>query len=466
MKLRALAAIFSIAVGISLAALSTTSVLAGCGTCGSGGSNNNGQLSVVQDYSLSYDATTIQAMPAPAPSGVTNALPLQCTGTQDNYYALTISNISTIYLNGVNSVGGSVVGLSGGSPNGNVQYNTQTDLGALDSPPINDQLTPDVGYYATWQGSWYVTSWGTSTTNQYGWVKSNPAVTTTQNPLPKLPSGEKWVQTGWVRVGYSTVPIYTQYDYVVIGTTTTTYPTACGLHNWKFQGFGTTPYCTISVSGSQASGISATACNTTTTVPTSQSTIRTLLNELEANWSGGSVTSSPPPGSITVWVPTTFSLANSNLPPPTGYPNPPTATVTASLPYDRSLTLTLTAQAYLQPVDWTYTASGGQSGTPGFTCTVQTTGSQLIGGTQTPSNCSSPNAGYSSSQGYVFTHDAQRLTVNVHVSILITVTATWQLNGDSFSAPVSLSGGNTATLLVRGLTSTINQVEGVTQPAG
>ena len=106
-RCRALIVLVALFFGIASAMLDVANVAAGTcppgTTCNSGGSNGNGQLSVIQDESLSYNATTIQAMPAPAPSGVTNALPLQCTGTQDNYYALTISNISTIYLNGVNS---------------------------------------------------------------------------------------------------------------------------------------------------------------------------------------------------------------------------------------------------------------------------------------------------------------------------------------------------------------------------
>jgi hypothetical protein len=463
MKLRAFGVIMVVVLSICATIFSTSTALAECsGQCGGGGSNNNGNLSVVQSDSLSYADSTIQPLPAPGPSGVTNALPLQCTGTEDTYYGLTISNITSTYLSGVNSVTGSSIGLSGGSPNGTTQYNTQNEKSALNSPPINDTLTPNLSYYAIWQGNWYVTSWGTETTKQYNWVESNPPQTTTQNPLPQLPSNEKWVQTGLVRVGWGTVPIYTMYVWEVTGTTTTKYPTACGLNNWTFQGFGITPYCGVTVSGNTSAGLYTTACGTTTPVPGTQPLLVNLLNQLEKNWSAGAVSSSPQPGAITVWVPTTFQLANANLPPLGGYANPPSQTVTAPLPYNRTLTMTLTAQAVPEQVNWTYTANGAQSGA-GFTCTVQTAGYSTSGGTNQP-NCASPNVGYPSASGYVFTHDATSLHVTAQVVISITVTATWVIAGNTYTATIPLSGGNIATLSSAPLTSTINQVEGVTQP--
>ena len=118
------------------------------------------------------------------------------------------------------------------------------------------------------------------------------------------------------------------------------------------------------------------------------------------------------------------------------------------------------------PTAWQRLTSGN-----GFTCTLTTppyqSSSQSIAQQCNPPN--DPNSGEfnPSGNGYIFTHDATKLIVHAKVIIDVSAQATWIINGTTYSEPVPLNGGqlvNQITLNATPETSTIQQVEGITQP--
>lgn len=435
---------------VSMTPVAASNCLPPGSSCSSSGTTGTSSLSAYQSGSLSYDNTYAYSS-TPAPSGTGNPGTTSCSGTGYENFALKVVSTNNTYLSGVNSQSGTGFGFTGDSPgntNGGYTYSSTAYYGHL----MPSSITPTQNNYVSWVGTWTPITQQVTTSN-YGWVNTNN-ITETYTTA-----------TSTVKDVYDTtvdgIELWWIYNWEYIGTTTSTVVVGCQLEGLSVAGFGTTPYCATCYIP-PGSSFSAGAI--------------TLANKLEASWSAGSVTSSPPAGSITVWVPTVFSLTGdpNSLPPIGGYPPSSkvnTSKVVAKLKYQRSLTMTLIVQAVPEAVQWTYTAQGGQSGGAGFTCTLTTPPYQSTSASSAqqcnPTN--DPNAGEfnPSGNGYIFTHDASHLTVNAKVIIDVSAIAQWTINGNTSSEVVPLNGGASVvkiTLKAKPEYSTIQQVEGVTQP--
>lgn len=399
-----------------------------------------GPTQAVVSTGLAYRGSNAPSGPPPS-----NSAPApSCSGPGWEYYSLTVTGINRSVMSGVNVKMVSGVALEGGSPSAsNINYSV-APFTKLNTYP--SQVSPAQDWFAAWEGTWKPV-WSTPTVI-YAWVASSPPVTKASYSQPAGTATTKWVADGSVRAGRQSIPLWLEYIWEPDGSAPAT-QTGCSLQQLGPQYFFPETYCT------------SPSC-VAPYLP-SFPTANQMADKLIKSYSGGQVVSAPPSQAITVWVPTTFSLANANLPPVNGAtdigsPQP------VSLPDGRSLQVQLEIGLVPLYTNWTYVASGAQSG-PGFTCTVQTPPYQSYNG-QNLSNCNlSPNIGYPSSAGYVFTHDATRIEVTAVTYIGVAAYAIWSVNGGpEQSYPVQLNS-NVAAVPSAPEIGRIQQVEGVTVPS-
>lgn len=197
------------------------------------------------------------------------------------------------------------------------------------------------------------------------------------------------------------------------------------------------------------------------------STFKSIENEISATWDPTTPISSPSAGAITVWVPTTFTSGvnvNGKYLPPSGEVIS-TTNQSLSQPgmYGRQVNIEIQISVIPVADEWQYTASGAQSGTA-FTCTFFSGyPSASADSSQTCSPAGDPDAGEfnPSGSGYIFTHDATKLGVRARTLIQVQATAyfyTTQLNIEHLATAKVWTQWSPLE------TSTIQQVEGVTQP--
>ena len=426
----------SLAIGASLA-LVPTGVLAGppppAPTTG-----NVGPTQTVLSTGLAYRGPNAPSGPPPS-----NSAPApSCSGPGWQYYSLTITGINRSVESGVNVKMLPGVALEGASPSASTINYSVSPFTKLNTYP--SQVSPAQNWFVAWEGKW-VPQWSTPTVI-YAWVASNPPVTKASYTQPSGTATTKWLADGTVRAGRQSIPLWLEYLWEPDGSAPAT-QTGCSLQNLGAQYFFPETYCTTP----------ACVAPWLPKFPNANSFAAQLIK----GYSGGQVVSAPPAQAITVWVPTTFSLANANLPPPSGTNDvgPP-----QGMPMPNGRVLQVQLEISLAPLytDWTYTASGAQSGA-GFTCTVETPAYESYGGQNQP-NCSSPNVGHPSSSGYVFTHDANHLKVTATTYIGVAAFAIWSVNGGpQQSYPVALNS-NEAAVPSAPEVGMIQQVEGVTVP--
>lgn len=384
-------------------------------TCGAGGGTSLGGVGVNQ--SLSYDNT--YANPSNTPGNPPGPATSSCNyQTGYEYYGLTVDIASGTVQSGVNSLPISQVSLVGGSPYGTKQYPPYLYNSVSGYPSSVNSATNN---YVLWEGTWTPT-WSWVSTSTTGWVATNPPVTSI-NP-PANTATTKWVQDGYVDVNGVHYALYEEYLWET--TTTSTYEiTGCNLvMNPSPSLFGITHYC-VSVS-----------CVEPYFPPFTN--LINKLNSLEQSWSASSITSTPPANSVTVGIPTTFTIQGTTLPNSGGetYTAP---SVVVKLPFQRQLTMKLQIQAGPQWVKWTYTEAGGQSGYLGFACSFQTSPYSSDGGTN--ENCGN-NAGVPSANGYIFTHDATLMTMRAEIDIAVSATATWEVSNTTYTYNIPLNSNN------------------------
>ena len=451
---RAGSLLLAVALGVSTAIGVVPSVSAegNCTTnCPVSGSSTPTSITLSTSGDIAFPGTPSVNAPGNPPG---SRKPAACTGPGWLYYGLGLQGRGGFVLSGVNIKPTDVIWVGQSPISNNLDY-SQAPYNKLQTYP--NTVNAAQLWYAAWEGAWTPKKKSTSTA-QYGWVESNPPVTKASATQPAGNATTKWVQDGTVRAGRQTIPLWVEYLWEQTGTTTTSKVTGCSLQGIGMKYFyPVTPCVSAACIGSQ--------------LPPLGPSMFPIANQLRTEWTPGYVTSAPPSQAITVWVPTIFSLAGGNMPPIDGATRTVPKQVAINLDGSpRILTVQLVAEIMPQYVDWTYVASGAQSGA-GFTCTVQTPPYQSYGG-QNLSNCNtSPNVGYPSSAGYVFTHDANHLVVTASVELALSGSAIWVVPGTTCTASnpciegVSLGGSGSEVLDTQTpLIGQVQQVEGVTTP--
>lgn len=408
----------------------------------SSGNATPSHITVSTSSGLSYSSSSAPSGPAPQGSSPAPS----CSGPGWRDYSLTVTGINRSVLSGVNVHVVPGVGLVGGSPSGNtIDYASSSNFTSL--PTYPRQVSPSQNWFVAWEGSWQPQT-RTIRFPISGWV-----ATQTYRVAAGQPAGTattKWVDVGRIQAGRFNFTRWQEYQWEQTGTGTRTVRYGCSLQNLVAKYYFPEHYC-----------VSA-ACVVPHLPPNFASEAKSIYDTLTKQYSGGRVASAPPPQTITVWVPTFFSLQGNTLPSQAGetYTGNP---VSVSLPDGRSLQVTLEITLSSLYTVWTYSASGAQSG-KGFTCSVETPPGVSDGG-QNLSDCTSPNVGHPSStgSGYTFTHDANSLTVTAVTYIGVGAVAVWTVNGVTYSYAIPLN------LTVVGVPSSpehasIQQVEGVTVP--
>lgn len=427
MKGRLVGLLVALTVGASGALVVVPPVTAeiGCTTnCASGSSNPYG-VAISADGSMAFPGTPYVGPPSNPPGSTPTP---QCAGYGWDYYGLGLRNLTKQAMSGVNAKMTNGLALVGGSPSGSNFNYSRSPYDTLHTYPSS--ISPAQNWYAAWQGTWSPT---------YS-TKTETVTTTSTTP-------GHWVKTGRqdVWVPGTTRIVKTQKTVkTVIG---------CNLGNFASSTayfYSVTPCIAPSCLAKQ--------------LPPLLPLVQGLAETLSKGWTPGDVVSSPPAGFITVWVPTQFSLSGGTMPPVGGTTASKQRTVNITLNGSpRVLTIALSVTIQPVAVDWTYTASGGQSGR-GFTCTFRTDPYTSTGGENRPS-CTSINAGYPSANGYIFTHDALHLTVSAKVYLALSASASWTVNNKTHTESIPLGGlGSTVAVAQKPEHSTIQQVEGITQP--
>lgn len=201
------------------------------------------------------------------------------------------------------------------------------------------------------------------------------------------------------------------------------------------------------------------------------SNFRSLENQIAASWKPATPTSSPPAGSITVWVPTIFTaqlFVNGQPWAPTKGSNDMIMSSSAQargLEAGRTLNIVIQLTTLPVAVEWQYTAKGAQSSKTGFSCTFYSSypKSTSAVGAQECNPADDPNAGMfsESGSGYVFTHDATSLAIRSRVLVQVQATATF-FTTQKWTE--TLANAKVWSPWSSSEQSTIQQVEGVTQP--
>ena len=447
--IRRLAMLTILGMSSMAAVVAMPNVRAGVGECTSGctsgGSSTPTGVTVSASGDMGYTVPNVAPPNNPTPSP--NPGNSSCSGAGWEYYGIGFTYITGPVMYGVNVKVVTSVGLIGNSPFGFFIYSKAPFTSLPTYPTI---VSPSQNWYAAWEGTWTPQT-QTNVTATYGWVETSPPVTKASYTQPAGSATTEWVSDGTIHASRQYVPLWVEYLWEQTGTTTTTSVVGCALKDINLKYFYPVTYCT-------------TAACLAPWLPPLPPLVQGLAAQLHAGWSPGAVVSSPPAGSVTVWVPTTFYLSGGAMPPVSGVTKSKTATVTVD-EYGSPRTLTIHLSVSIQPtvVNWTYTASGGQSGS-GFSCTFQTYPYESVGG-QNLSNCTSPDVGYASGNGYVFTHDAQHLTVTAAVLLQLSASASWTVNGSTYTETVPLGGLGSEVLTTQTPErTTVNQVEGVTQP--
>lgn len=202
------------------------------------------------------------------------------------------------------------------------------------------------------------------------------------------------------------------------------------------------------------------------------SQFRSLKNQIEVNWKPVTPTSNPPSGFITVWVPTVFT---SRLTINGGKPWAPTpgssdmimssSAETQGLEAGRTLNIVIQLTTLPVAVEWLYTSKGAQSGKSGFSCKLYSPYPSSTSASASQ-KCFGPNpinAGFwnTSGNGYIFTHDATKLTVQARVLMQVSATAYFNTTQPYVE---HLKTQRVWTLWSGYEHSIIQQVEGVTVP--
>ena len=232
------------------------------------------------------------------------------------------------------------------------------------------------------------------------------------------------------------------------------------------------PTCHLSASyagaGYEAVPVPCATAGDCATPPTSQ--FNQLMNEIATSWSPSTPTSSPLANFITVWVPTVFTapvlVGGKALPIAGEIINTAPEQKSVGLPGGQRQ-LNIEIQLTVQPVaeEWQYTAQGAQSGNTAFTCYLYSPYPELTTAdkSQQCNPIHDPNAGEfnPSGNGYIFTHDATKLTVQARVLMQVSATAYFNTTQPYVE---HLKTQRVWTLWSGYEHSIIQQVEGVTVP--